>query len=138
MKRVLKNTGSIYVHLDWHASHYVKVEMDKIFGYNNFRREVVWFRDNPSGGKAGGIRSIPSTTITSTITMMPITVGAITAIIALSRLIIKISLLKLFLNRADLLWVMEEVQQQRLILHVILAKVQFKVICFRIKKGLKL
>ncbi|MGH8103543.1 MAG: DNA methyltransferase [bacterium] len=32
MKRLLKDSGSIYVHLDWHASHYVKVEMDKIFG----------------------------------------------------------------------------------------------------------
>lgn len=42
MKRLLKKTGSIYVHLDWHASHYVKVEMDKIFGYGNFRNEVVW------------------------------------------------------------------------------------------------
>jgi len=42
MKRLLKSTGSIYVHLDWHASHYVKVEMDKIFGYENFRNEIVW------------------------------------------------------------------------------------------------
>jgi len=42
MKRLLRPDGSIYVHLDWHASHYVKVEMDKMFGYENFRREVVW------------------------------------------------------------------------------------------------
>lgn len=42
MKRLLKDTGSIYVHLDWHASHYVKVEMDKIFGYDNFVNEIVW------------------------------------------------------------------------------------------------
>ena len=42
MKRLLKKTGSIYVHCDWHASHYIKVEMDKIFGYGNFRNEVVW------------------------------------------------------------------------------------------------
>ena len=42
MKRLLKKTGSIYVHLDWHASHYIKVEMDKIFGYDNFRNEIVW------------------------------------------------------------------------------------------------
>ena len=32
MHRLLKPKGSIYVHLDWHAVHYVKVEMDKIFG----------------------------------------------------------------------------------------------------------
>lgn len=44
MKRLLKDTGSIYVHLDWHASHYVKVEMDKIFGVDNFRNEIVWRR----------------------------------------------------------------------------------------------
>jgi DNA modification methylase len=43
MKRLLKKTGSIYVHCDWHASHYIKVEMDKIFGYENFRNEIVWF-----------------------------------------------------------------------------------------------
>ena len=42
MKRLLKPTGSIYVHLDWHASHYVKVEMDKIFGYDNFKNEIIW------------------------------------------------------------------------------------------------
>ncbi len=42
MKRLLKPTGSIYVHLDWHASHYVKVEMDKIFGYENFKNNIVW------------------------------------------------------------------------------------------------
>lgn len=42
MKRLLKPTGSLYVHLDWHASHYVKVELDKIFGYDNFRNSIVW------------------------------------------------------------------------------------------------
>ena len=42
MKRLLKNTGSIFVHLDWHAAHYIKVEMDKMFGYDNFRNEIVW------------------------------------------------------------------------------------------------
>ena len=50
MKRLLKPTGSIYVHLDWHASHYVKVEMDKIFGYDNFLNEIVWHYS--SGGRA--------------------------------------------------------------------------------------
>ena len=42
MKRLLKRTGSIYVHLDWHAVHYVKIEMDKIFSVDNFLNEVVW------------------------------------------------------------------------------------------------
>ena len=43
MKRLLKKTGSIYVHCDWHASHYIKVEMDKLYGYNNFINEIVWY-----------------------------------------------------------------------------------------------
>ncbi len=42
MKQLLADTGSIYVHLDWHACHYVKVMMDEIFGYKNFRNEIVW------------------------------------------------------------------------------------------------
>ena len=44
MRRVLRATGAIYVHCDWHASHYIKAEMDKIFGYENFRDEIVWQR----------------------------------------------------------------------------------------------
>lgn len=47
MRRILKKTGSIYVHCDWHASHYIKTEMDKIFGYENFRNEIIWKRSNP-------------------------------------------------------------------------------------------
>jgi DNA modification methylase len=42
MKRLLKKTGSISVHLDWHASHYVKIEMDKIFGPPFFLNEIIW------------------------------------------------------------------------------------------------
>ncbi len=40
--RVLKNDGLLYLHCDWHAGHYLKVECDKIFGYENFRNEIVW------------------------------------------------------------------------------------------------
>jgi len=42
--RVLKPTGSFYYHCDWHASHYIKVELDRVFGFNNFRNEIVWER----------------------------------------------------------------------------------------------
>ncbi len=42
MKRLLAPNGSIYVHLDWHIGHYVKVMMDEIFGRENFRNEIVW------------------------------------------------------------------------------------------------
>jgi adenine-specific DNA-methyltransferase len=52
MRELLRDTGSIYVHLDWHVGHYVKIVMDEIFGKDNFKREVIWDRGNPSGGKA--------------------------------------------------------------------------------------
>src|SRR3990167_7632355 len=42
MKRLLAPDGSIYVHLDWHVGHYVKVMMDEVFGRENYRNEVVW------------------------------------------------------------------------------------------------
>ena len=49
MHRILKPTGSIYVHLDWHAVHYIKIEMDRIFGKGDinkgiecFRNEIIW------------------------------------------------------------------------------------------------
>lgn len=43
--RVLKPTGSFYYHCDWHASHYIKVLLDRedLFGYRNFQNEIVWF-----------------------------------------------------------------------------------------------
>lgn len=43
--RVLKKTGSIYLHCDWHAGHYLKVMMDGIFGYQNLRNEIIWHYD---------------------------------------------------------------------------------------------
>ncbi|MEO9308592.1 MAG: site-specific DNA-methyltransferase [Nitrososphaera sp.] len=44
--KVLKKTGSLYLHCDWHASHYLKIELDNIFGRNNFRNEIIWRRHN--------------------------------------------------------------------------------------------
>ena len=44
MRELLAENGSIYVHLDWHVGHYVKVMMDEIFGYENFQAEIVWQR----------------------------------------------------------------------------------------------
>lgn len=43
--RVLKKTGSFYYHCDWHASHYIKVLLDRddLFGYDNFLNEVIWY-----------------------------------------------------------------------------------------------
>ncbi|MGD9772724.1 site-specific DNA-methyltransferase [Diaphorobacter sp.] len=42
MRELLADTGSIYVHLDWHVGHYVKLVMDEVFGKQNFRNELVW------------------------------------------------------------------------------------------------
>ncbi len=44
MKGILKPTGSLYLHCDPTASHYIKVMMDGIFGHKNFRSEIVWQR----------------------------------------------------------------------------------------------
>ena len=44
MERILKSTGSIYLHCDPTASHYLKLLMDTIFGHRNFRNEIVWER----------------------------------------------------------------------------------------------
>lgn len=40
--RILKPTGSFYLHCDWHAGHYLKVMLDEIFGKGNFRNEIIW------------------------------------------------------------------------------------------------
>lgn len=44
IKSVMSDTASIYVHLDYHIGHYVKILMDEIFGEENFRNEIVWKR----------------------------------------------------------------------------------------------
>ena len=44
MKKLLTKNGSIFVHLDWHTVHYVKVIMDEIFGRKNFRADIIWQR----------------------------------------------------------------------------------------------
>ena len=42
MRELLSDTGSIYVHLDWHVGHYVKLILDEVFGKDNFINEVIW------------------------------------------------------------------------------------------------
>ena len=42
IKSVMSDTASIYVHLDYHIGHYVKILMDEIFGEDNFRNQIVW------------------------------------------------------------------------------------------------
>ena len=43
IKSVMSETASIYVHLDWHIGHYVKILLDEIFGEDHFRNEIVWW-----------------------------------------------------------------------------------------------
>ena len=47
MRELLADTGSIYVHLDWHVGHYVKVILDEVFGKSNLRNEIVWCYNGP-------------------------------------------------------------------------------------------
>lgn len=42
LRRVLKKTGSIYLHCDWHANAHLRIMMDEIFGIDNFRNEIAW------------------------------------------------------------------------------------------------
>ena len=47
LERLLKPTGSMYVHLDWHVGQYAKVVLDQVFGINNFRNEIIRVKSNP-------------------------------------------------------------------------------------------
>ncbi|MDR2971739.1 MAG: hypothetical protein LBU83_07430 [Bacteroidales bacterium] len=50
MHRILKPTGSIFLHCDWHANAYIRVHiLDRIFGEDNFRNEIIWKRTNAKG-----------------------------------------------------------------------------------------
>ena len=53
MRRVLKDTGSIYLHCDPTASHYLKLLMDSIYGQSNFHNEIVWKRTSGRSGARG-------------------------------------------------------------------------------------
>jgi len=48
LKELLSETGSIYVHLDWHVGHYVKLLMDEVFGQENLVNEIIWCYTGPT------------------------------------------------------------------------------------------
>ena len=48
MKELLSDKGSIYVHIDWHVGHYVKILLDDIFGKENFINEIIWCYSGPT------------------------------------------------------------------------------------------
>jgi len=57
LRRVLKDTGSLYLHCDPAASHYLKMLMDAIFGPTNFRNEITWQRTTVSPPGFGAVSS---------------------------------------------------------------------------------
>lgn len=57
LKDLLTETGSLYVHLDWHVSHYAKAILDEIFGYENFRNEIIWYYYNKMQGNVNRFAS---------------------------------------------------------------------------------
>jgi site-specific DNA-methyltransferase (adenine-specific) len=61
LRRVLKSTGTIYLHCDGTASHYLKILLDAIFGAVNYRNEIIWKRSNP---KSLGSVNLPTCTDT--------------------------------------------------------------------------
>ncbi|MFB3892211.1 MAG: site-specific DNA-methyltransferase [Phycisphaerae bacterium] len=58
MARVLKKTGSFYYHCDWHASHYVKVMLDQIFGEGSFLNEIIWKRQSSHSDAKQGAKHL--------------------------------------------------------------------------------
>ncbi|MCW3107369.1 MAG: Methyltransferase, partial [Segetibacter sp.] len=56
-KRVLKNTGSVFLHCDKTASHYIRTVLDKVFGKENFQSEIVWSYKRWSNAKKGLLNS---------------------------------------------------------------------------------
>ena len=57
IKAIMSDTACIYVHLDWHIGHYVKILMDEIFGEDNFVNEVVWHYYNKMQGNVNRFAS---------------------------------------------------------------------------------
>ena len=51
IREIMSDTASIYLHLDWHIGHYVKILMDEVFGEENFRNEIIWRREVSRGMK---------------------------------------------------------------------------------------
>ena len=56
MRELLADNGSIYVHCDWHKSHYLRCMLDEIFGAAKFNNEIIWWYKDPSGGTTHNFR----------------------------------------------------------------------------------
>ena len=55
MHELLSDKGAIYVHVDWHVGHYVKILMDEIFGKDNFINEIIWSYRSGGASKKGSL-----------------------------------------------------------------------------------
>jgi len=58
MKRLLADTGAIYIHVDWHAGHYVKAVADEVFGSENFRNEIIVKRTKKNVWERERVKSV--------------------------------------------------------------------------------
>ena len=58
MRRLLKPTGSLYLHCNQEEGHYLKLVMDGIFGRRQFINEIIWNYGTPSGGRSGGRKPV--------------------------------------------------------------------------------
>lgn len=56
IRELLSDTGSIFLHVDWHVSHFARIILDEIFGRDNFRNEIAWCY----GGGGGTKRLLPA------------------------------------------------------------------------------
>lgn len=54
---LLAPDGTIYVHLDWHVAHYAKTVLDEVFGYQNFKNEIIWYYYNKFQGNVNRFAS---------------------------------------------------------------------------------
>ncbi|MCK9363208.1 MAG: site-specific DNA-methyltransferase [Syntrophales bacterium] len=58
IKSVMSETASIYVHLDWHIGHYVKVLMDEVFGEDNYKNELIWQKTTAPKAQSGQFANV--------------------------------------------------------------------------------
>lgn len=64
LRELLSENGSIYLHCDWHKSHYLRLIMDDVFSNSNFRSEIIWQRTFNSGSSKSLANKFPSNTDT--------------------------------------------------------------------------
>lgn len=63
MRELLAETGTIFVHLDWHVGHYVKILLDEIFGKENFVNEIIWKRKGGSANPSNRFGQVTDTVL---------------------------------------------------------------------------